>query len=62
MVLFTLPKPIWAVIPVFLTNMFIDKGPIQTIEKMREMLKLPKYRDAKVSYIEELEDESRSDF
>ncbi len=49
-------------IPVFLTNMFIDKGPVQTIEKMREMLKLPEYRDAKVSYIEELEDEGESDF
>ncbi len=46
-------------IPVFLTNMFIDKGPIQTIEKMREMLQLPTYRDAKVDYIEELEDEGK---
>jgi len=49
-------------IPVFLTNLFIDKGPIQTIEKMREMLQLPEYRDAKVSYIEELEDDGTSDF
>lgn len=49
-------------IPVFLTNIFIDKGPIQTIEKMREMLKLPEYKDAKVDYIEDLEDQEQSDF
>ena len=49
-------------IPVFLTNIFIDKGPIQTIEKMREMLKLPEYQDAKVDYIEDLEDQEQSDF
>jgi len=49
-------------IPVFLTNMYIDRGPILTIEKMREILKLPKYRDGKVSYIEELEDNGKSDF
>jgi len=41
-------------IPVFLTNMFIDKGPIATIKKMRDMLQLPQYRDANVESIEEL--------
>jgi len=41
-------------IPVFLTNMFIDRGPIATMSKMREMLELPKYRDATVGFIEEL--------
>lgn len=49
-------------IPVFLTNMFIDKGPIQTIEKMRQMLKLPEYRNAKVDYLEDLNDNDASDF
>ena len=43
-------------IPIFLTNMFIDKGPIETIKKMRDILQLPKYRDAKVDFIEELND------
>lgn len=42
-------------IPIFLTNMFIDKGPVETMKKMREMLQLPKYRDAKVGFIEELD-------
>lgn len=42
-------------IPVFLTNMFIDRGPIATMQKMRKMLELPQYRDAKVDFIEELE-------
>ncbi len=41
-------------IPLFLTNLFIDKGPIETIEKMKEMLKLPEYRDARVGYIQEV--------
>jgi len=41
-------------IPVFLTNMFIDRGPVATMKKMRDMLQVPKYRDAKVDFIEEL--------
>ena len=41
-------------IPIFLTNMFIDRGPVATMKKMRKMLELPKYRDAKVGFIEEL--------
>jgi len=41
-------------IPIFLTNMFIDKGPIATMKKMRDILSEPKYRDAKVDFIEEL--------
>ncbi len=41
-------------IPVFLTNMFIDRGPVATMKKMREMLEIPKYRDANVGFIEEL--------
>jgi len=49
-------------IPVFLTNMFLDRGPIQTIINMREMLKLPEYRNGKVSYLEELEEEDKSGF
>lgn len=49
-------------IPVFLTNIFLDRGPIQTIINMREMLKLPEYRDGKVGYLEELEDEGKSGF
>jgi len=40
-------------IPVFLTNMFIDRGPIATMKKMRDMLQVPKYRDANVGFIEE---------
>lgn len=40
-------------IPVFLTNMFIDRGPVATMKKMRDMLELPKYRDANVETIEE---------
>lgn len=42
-------------IPVFLTNMFIDRGPVATMKKMRDMLELPKYRDANVENIEERE-------
>jgi len=41
-------------IPIFLTNMFIDKGPVATMKKMRDILELPKYRDAKVDFIKEL--------
>jgi len=41
-------------IPIFLTNMFIDRGPVATMKKMREILQLPKYRDANVEFIEEL--------
>lgn len=41
-------------IPTFLTNMFIDKGPVATMKKMRDILAQPKYRDAKVDFIEEL--------
>lgn len=41
-------------IPVFLTNMFIDRGPVATMKKMRDMLQVSKYRDAKVDFIEEL--------
>lgn len=46
-------------IPVFLTNMFIDRGPIATMRKMREMLQLPKYRDANIDFIEELDERNR---
>jgi len=42
-------------IPIFLTNMFIDKGPVATMKKMRDILQLPKYRDANVDFIEELD-------
>ena len=42
-------------IPVFLTNIFIDKGPIATMKKMRDMLELPKYRNAQIDFIEELD-------
>jgi len=43
-------------IPIFLTNMFIDRGPVATIKKMRDMLQVPKYRDANVGFIEELKE------
>ncbi len=45
-------------IPIFLTNAFIDRGPIQTISKMRDMLKKDKYKNAKVDFIEELAEQS----
>ncbi len=43
-------------IPVVLTNAFIDRGPIQTFAKMREMLKQDKYKNAQLDFIEELEE------
>lgn len=40
-------------IPDWLINMAIDKGPIKSIEGLKEMLQQPKYQDAKLTYIKD---------
>lgn len=40
-------------IPVWLINMFFDKGPVYNFENMREYIKKPKYRDAELSYVDD---------
>lgn len=46
-------------IPAWMTNKFMDRGPIQTMEKLRDMAKLEKYKNVKMSIIEEAESPSR---
>ena len=38
-------------IPAWMLNMFIDVGPYQTIEKFKQLLELPQYKNAKFDYI-----------
>jgi ribosome-associated toxin RatA of RatAB toxin-antitoxin module len=41
-------------IPSWLINLAIDKGPLQSIKGLKEMVQQPKYRDAKLAYIKDL--------
>lgn len=38
-------------IPAWMLNMFIDVGPYQTIEKFKQLIELPQYKNAKFDYI-----------
>lgn len=38
-------------IPAWMLNMFIDVGPYQTLEKFKQLVELPQYKNAKFDYI-----------
>ncbi len=38
-------------VPVWLTNMFITKGPFETFDKLQERVKMPAYRNASFDFI-----------
>lgn len=42
-------------IPAWLINMVIDQGPTLTIKKLQDMLSMEKYRNAQLSFIQELD-------
>jgi len=43
-------------LPAWIVNLAIDQGPIQTIKRFKKELDKPKYKNAKVAYISEMEE------
>lgn len=40
-------------VPNWITNRFVDKGPVETFQKMKKLIELPKYRDSSFEFIKE---------
>jgi len=43
-------------LPAWIVNLAIDQGPIQTIKRFKKVLDKPKYKNAKVAYISEMDE------